>query len=101
MEVDAAVQSTLAGSQGWDQEAEIREDQREEDVNAHRGPLQELPFGVCLLLPLLSASPLRRQAGLCILEAAVQGPVHPRRWGKSQQLTSCYWFACYSGYLLL
>lgn len=74
-----AVQSAMAGPEGGDQEAEVREDQREEDVDAHRGPLQELPVRIRLLLPLLSAAPVRRQTRLCLPEEAVQGLVHPGR----------------------
>lgn len=50
-------QSSMAGSQGCHQEAEVRQDQREEDVDAHRGTVQRIPlsvfvcfFKLCLLL---------------------------------------------------
>ena len=39
-----ARQSALAGSEGGDQAAEVRTNQREEDVNANRGAVQRIPL---------------------------------------------------------
>jgi len=43
----------LARAEGRHQEAEVREDQREEDVDARRGPLQGIPGRVRHVLELL------------------------------------------------
>ena len=44
---------SFAGVEGADQEAEVREDQREEDGHTHRGAVQGLPHGIHHLLPVL------------------------------------------------
>ena len=57
----------VAGAEGGDQEAEVREDKREEDGDGRGGPLQGLPAGVRALPQLLSRTPLRRGARLRVL----------------------------------
>ena len=67
----------VAGAEGGDKEAEIREDQREEDGDGCGGPVQGLPAGVRALPQLLSRTALRRGARLRVpaqgaLPAALQ-----------------------------
>ncbi len=68
-----------AGAQGGHQEAEVREDQREEDGHADRAAVQELPDRVHHVLPVLPQPALRRQAGLLVPAQGLPGPVCARR----------------------
>ena len=67
----------MARTQGGDQETEVREDQREEDVDSSGGAVQGIPAGVRLVSQLLSRAALRRGARLRVpaqgaVPAAVQ-----------------------------
>ena len=67
----------MAGPEGGDEEAEVREDQREEDVHADRGAVQGVPPRVCHLLPAVPVAPFRGQAGLLLRQEALPRPLHP------------------------
>uniref|UniRef100_A0A8C2SGM0 non-specific serine/threonine protein kinase n=1 Tax=Capra hircus TaxID=9925 RepID=A0A8C2SGM0_CAPHI len=67
----------LAGPQSGHQAPEVRADQREEDVDAHRGPLQRLPLRVLHIPQLLPFAAVRRQARLLLPAPALPQPLPP------------------------
>ena len=62
----------MAGTEGRHQETEVREDQREEDVDSSGSSLQRFPGRVRHVSQLLPRSPLRRGSRLHVSPAAVQ-----------------------------